>query len=483
LRSIVDNQVNSTALSAALADPNPATAFNPFGDGSHSNPATIDKIRLAQRDRARSLISAVNLVGDGTLMKLVSGPVRLAAGAEWRNEELERSSVGIKVRPSTTYGRIVRSAFAELSVPLIGDSDNPRAVPRLELSLAGRYEEYSDFGRTTNPKIGLRWVPLDSLKLRTSWGTSFKAPKLTDVYDSSHDSVVLAPLRDPKSATGSSIVLALEGSNPDLDQETAETWTAGVDFAPPSVPGLGISLTYYSIDYDHRIVVPGPTPVVDVLLQEDKWASVVNRQPTREQINAACESPAYSGGTVAQCERASVSAIVDLRVRNLAETRVRGLDLKIDQALRTDLGAFDLGLSGSYMLSYRQAASNTSPMSSVLNTVGNPLALRVRGTADWYQYGLDQPGFGASLTVDHFGGYDDNQSTAWTAVGALTTVDVRASYRTSFGSGPFDDLEFSLNASNLLDHSPPFVDRSAGYDMINAVPYGRVISFSAQKRW
>ncbi|MEJ0036702.1 MAG: TonB-dependent receptor [Gammaproteobacteria bacterium] len=484
LRFVGGNLINFSALSAALADPDPATAFNPFGDGSNTNPATVEKIRLTQRDQSRSQISSVNFVADGTLMKWETGSLRLAAGGEWRSEGLEKSSMrGTTLRPSVDVGRTVRSAFAELSVPLIGQPNDARAVPRLELSLAGRYEEYSDFGTTANPKIGLRWVPFDALKLRGSWGTSFRAPKLADVYDSSTNAASLALLRDPLSPAGSSIVLVREGSNPDLREEVAQTWTAGVDFAPGSIPGLGISLTYYSISYNDRIVVPGPTPLTDILSQGDKWTTVINRQPTREEINSVCESPAYAGGGVAQCESASVGAIVDLRLRNLAVTRVKGLDLKVDRSLTTDLGTFDFGLNGGYVLSFRQAASNALPTSSVLNTVGNPTALRMRGTADWYQYGFDKPGFGASLTIDRFGGYEDVQSLSRVSVSPLTTVDLKASYRTLSGNGLLDDLEFSLNGSNLLNAAPPFVDRSLGFDTINAQPYGRVISFGLQKRW
>jgi hypothetical protein len=263
----------------------------------------------------------------------------------------------------------------------------------------------------------------------------------------------------------------------------ADTWTAGIDFAPRSIPGLGISLTYYSINYNDRIVLPGPVPPSDILLQEDAWSSVINRQPTKEQVSAICRSPAFNGATVGQCESASISGIVDLRVRNLAATRVRGLDLKIDRSFATDLGTFDLGLNSGYVLSFRQALSNTSPMTSVLDTVGNPLAFRLRGTADWYQHGFDRPGFAGSLTVDRFGGYEDVQDMSQTQVGAVTTVDLRGSYRTLSGSGPLDDLEFSLNASNLFDTAPPFVDRSSGFDAINAQPFGRVISFTVQKRW
>jgi iron complex outermembrane receptor protein len=222
---------------------------------------------------------------------------------------------------------------------------------------------------------------------------------------------------------------------------------------------------------------------VDILFQEARWADVINRQPTREQINSICESSAYTGGPVTQCESTSIAAIIDLRLRNLSSTRVRGLDLKIDRSFRTNLGAFDLGLNGGYVRSFRQAASTSSPMLSILDTVGNPQSLRVRATADWYQRAFDRDGFGASLSVDHFGAYDDVQTVLPGSVSALTTVDLRASYRTASGNYPFDDVEFSLNGSNILNKAPPFVDRSAGYDQINALPYGRVISFSVQKRW
>src|SRR5262249_26229783 len=134
--------------------------------------------------------------------------------------------------------RTVTSAFAELSVPIVGDASDSYAVPRLELSLADRYENYSDFGTTTNPKIGLRWAPLRSLKFRTSWGTSFRAPKLVDLYSSEQNTAGFAIVPDAASATGQSLILAVSKNNPELKQESAGTWTAGVDFAPAFAPGF-----------------------------------------------------------------------------------------------------------------------------------------------------------------------------------------------------------------------------------------------------
>ncbi len=61
------------------------------------------------------------------------------------------------------------AAFIELSIPILKN---------LELSLAGRYDDYSDSGNSTNPKVAVRWAPIESLALRASWGTGFRAPSL-----------------------------------------------------------------------------------------------------------------------------------------------------------------------------------------------------------------------------------------------------------------------------------------------------------------
>jgi hypothetical protein len=44
-------------------------------------------------------------------------------------------------------------------------------------------------------------------------------------------------------------------------------------------------------------------------------------------------------------------------------------------------------------------------------------------------------------------------------------------------------VELALNAMNVFNHTPPFVNQDSGYDVPNADPFGRVISISAQKNW
>jgi outer membrane receptor protein involved in Fe transport len=139
-RLTASNQINDQALTAALSDPNPVTAFNPFGDGSHTSSATLAAVREFQKDQMASGIDTASLVADGPLLKLPAGVAKLALGVERRQENLHRDIIDRSGLPLSQHlGRQIGAVFAELAVPLIGRPDNPWAIPRLELSLAGRY--------------------------------------------------------------------------------------------------------------------------------------------------------------------------------------------------------------------------------------------------------------------------------------------------------------------------------------------------------
>lgn len=473
------NVPNPAAIEAALADPDPATALNPFADGSFTNPQTLEAIRTTYRSRVISDIEVASLIADGGLFDLPTGSVKLAVGAEARRESLNQH---LAEMPHARFARNIASTFAELSVPLVGKLGDSRSIPRLELSLAGRYEKYSDFGDTFNPKLGLRWVPLNWAKFRTSWGSSFKAPKLLNLYDTSQNLAGMIPLPDPRSENGQSLVLVRQGNNPDLKEETARTWTAGIDVIPTMAPGLTLSLTYYDINYEDRIVQPGPPSPFDILFQEALWTESITRNPSQAQIAEICNSPQYLGSPV-DCLASTPAAIVDFRLRNLAITRTKGIDLKVDYDLDTRYGGFELGLAANRVFSFDQASSSTAPNIDIVDTVGNPLALRIRTHAEWQQRGHDLPGWRAGLTVDHTGAYRDVDIVTPRAVESFTTIDLRLGYRTGRNGGWLDGTEIALNAVNILDTAPPFVDRNFGYDVLNTDPTGRLISLYVEKSW
>lgn len=476
------NQPNDKVLGELLANPDPQVAFNPFGDGSHTNPATIAAVRLTQNLRGASEVRSARVVADGPLATVSTGVAKLALGAEFRQEDLFRQILpGVFLSGSPQYySRRISAAFGELSLPLIGDANNSKLSPHLELSLAGRYEKYSDFGDTFNHKLGLRWISHDWLKVRGSWGTSFKAPRLIDLYDKTQTLSGITVFPDPNSASGQSVVLVRQGSNPDLKEETATTWTMGVDIALPRLPA--VSLTYYDIDYIDQVIRPGGDRLPEILFHEDEWARAIVRNPSRSQMDAICDSPEFIS-SVSQCKSTAFPVIIDIRLRNLARTKVNGLDFRIDQSVKTRAGQFDFEANANYLLNFQTAFTPTSPSIDIANTARNPLGLRAYGAVKWSQRGADSYGFGADLRAHYTGSYKDPQSTFHPHVDSLTTVDLSLSYRTQKENSIWGDMDVSLNAANLFDTSPPFVDWEWGFDFLNATPTGRVLSLNVRKMW
>ena len=488
-QSLANNTYNVAdpfVLAASLADSNEATAFNPFNAESNANPEVLQAINRDYPIHSVSSIEATRLVADGSLFPMPAGDAKIALGLERREERLSHD-VTNQLNPlepvaSQSYDRHVTSLFSQLALPLVGDPTNPRAVPRLELVAAGRYEHYSDFGSTFNPSVRVRWIPAESLKLRASWGRSFRAPKLDDLYDTVNNVAGSIVLSDPKSPTGRSLVLIEQGSNPDLKQETAKTWTAGIDLAPIFLPDSTFSLTYYAIDYENRISQPAADDPFAILINENEWTAVINRSPSRAQIVAFCNSGVYQG-SVPACLSSSPAAIIDGRLANLAATRTTGLDLEAIDTFSGAWGRIDLGATGNYVFKFDQAVTPTSPAVDIVNTITNPLALRLRGSVEWNREGPGMPGPGFSLAVNYTSGYKNPGSMLVPRVSPWTTLDARIVYRTRPNEGWLSGMELSLNAVNVFNHDPPFVDDLYGYDLYNVQALGRVVSADISKRW
>ncbi len=307
---IESNALNTDAIDGALNSADPAAALNIFGDGSHTNPVVLASLRSQNETSSVNVFTttAASVIADGPLIAAAAGAIRAAVGVDFRKEH----SVGRNIADGPeNRGRQVYAGFFELAVPLIG----PRAGAigeRLDLSLAGRYDHYSDAGSTFNPTLGLSARPISQMQLRGTWGTAFRAPPFfysnTDqVGDSGIQEVV-----DPKSTDEHSLALLLFGPAPDQKPETAHSWTLGVDLTPSAAPNFSLSLTYFDIDYHDKIRSPGPM-AAGFLTQEAEFASVITRNPTQAQINAVCLEPPIYGGDCNQ----PIAAILDNRARNL----------------------------------------------------------------------------------------------------------------------------------------------------------------------
>ncbi|HEV7139057.1 MAG TPA: hypothetical protein VGN43_20660, partial [Steroidobacteraceae bacterium] len=204
--------------------------------------------------------------------------------------------------------------------------------------------------------------------------------------------------------------------------------------------------------------------------------------PSRPQIDAVCNRSDYQG-SVASCLASAPAAIIDGRLANLATTRTTGVDLQAGDSFSNSWGRIDLGVTGDYVFKFDQSITPTSAAVDIVNSVGNPLALRLRGAIEWNRRGPGLPGPGFSLAVNHTGGYRNPSSALAPNVPPWTTLDARGVYRTPLDGRWLSGIELSLNVVNALNHDPPFADDLLGYDIYNVQALGRVVSANISKRW
>lgn len=482
LRSTIDNIINFVALNQALADPNPETAFNPFGDGSHSNPATLARIRQNALFAMNSHIWSGSVTAVRDVRGLTGGHGSVSLGADYRQQSFAshaRTSSGLQ-NVEHELQRSVTAAFATLSLPILARTDDLAGPNRLEVSLAARYENYSDFGDIVTPRFGLSWAPRNGVVFRGTWSTSFRPPNLLDL-DESNNFVTLFPVVDPSAPLSPRLVLVQAGKNAALREEHAKTWTLGLDIDVARVPGLSTAATYFHTTFRDRMNQPRAS--TGSFFTDPAIADLVTRNFTPEQRQAVCNSAPFVGSLPqASCMTLPIAAIADLRVRNSAFMRTDGIDLLAQYVHDLSDSTMMFKLDGTYILSFSETQALTMPLLERVSTQNNPIDLRLRGSFDWQRGGFR---FGAF--INYSDGYRDIVSTPQRRVDSWTTVDLNLSY--AFGPNSSTALAgttFSLSAENVFDREPPFLNNvqgNIGYDAENAELMGRFVSFNIRKSW
>ncbi|NYT41047.1 TonB-dependent receptor [Sphingomonas sp. R-74633] len=485
------NRVNSARLALALADTNPATAYNLLGDGPSTNPATIESIRGYNKRRWDALVWSASLRADGPLFALPAGDVRLAVGAEYREDryrDRENISYTSTLAPRANAltplpgPRTVKGAYAELRIPVFNEAMAVPLFRRLDLSAAVRSEHYSDFGSTTNPKVSFAWEPLGGITLRGSYGKSFRAPGVTELrQDPDTFGQFAYPVVDPQSPTGMSNIMVIRGNDPDLGPERATTWTLGADLKPAALPGLRLGVTWFDVNYRDRIASVASS-VTTYLINRDIYAPILTFNPSAARIAELFASPYYLD-LAGIPSSAPIVAIADARTRNLSIVKQSGLDLDMQYDFGLGGGNATIGATGTYIFGIKQQLTATSAPVDVVDSVGNPIDLRLRGRASW-----NKGGFGVALFATYADGYQNRTVTPAQRVSSWTTIDLNLSYSFQQTSGPFKGLRVALNASNLFDSDPPYVSYvvgtlAVGFDGENANPMGRFVALQVSKSW
>jgi outer membrane receptor protein involved in Fe transport len=475
---VYHNEPNATAVSVALADSNPLTAFNPFGDGSNTSAATLQAIRTDDSYWLDSQLKTIDVAADGPVTRLAGIPLKLAFGADWREQRFATSALtpGTQTSLNFNLGRRAGSAFGQIIVPLFTEAAATPAMRTLEFSAAARYEDYQIFGHDTTPKLGLVWSPLAGIAFRGTWSRSARPPTLVDL-DATQNRTVIWPVTQAGGSTTTALLWS--GGNAHLQPEHAQSWTVGLDLAPDFVPGLAVGLTWFRTSFKDRLQ---DTPYSPTMLVDPAYAVIVAHNPTPAQIAAACNGSVFSQGSNAQCLNTPVGALVDLRVRNLARLQTDGIDFNTSYAHPTTLGELKLVLSGTWLKDFLEAQTPDQPLASLLNTQNQPIDLRMRASAGW-----EYRGWGALVAANFTDSYKDTASIPQRRVDAWTTIDVQLRYEFPMqASSWMSGLDVELNARNVFNVDPPFFNNQAtyiGYDQENADPYGRLLSLQLRKRW
>jgi outer membrane receptor protein involved in Fe transport len=258
------NNPNANDATDPFRDIRDCVPINAFGAGKVSQ-AALDYYHGTSFTRARQSqdVYAANISGEP--FSTWAGPVSIATGAEYREEETVQESDtssalsrwrSINAQPfSGKYD--VKEGYVEVAVPLARDmafADN------IDVNAAARYTDYSTSGGIWAWKLGANYSPVADLRFRATVSRDIRAPNNFELY--SRGNQVLQPVTDPRDNI-SRTAKQLTSGNPFLTPEEADTTTVGVVYRPHWFPGLEASVDYYKIDVEGAISNVAQQDVVD----------------------------------------------------------------------------------------------------------------------------------------------------------------------------------------------------------------------------
>jgi iron complex outermembrane receptor protein len=524
---------STAVLSLPLNANNALDAWSAVGSNQTSAALRSQLLDSTQLQTANQSLHDFTLKVDGSLFSLPGGDVRAAIGGEYieyrMREELsrERGTGPASTNSFTTFvnfGREVKSAFVEVLVPVVGEGNALPGVRAFDINVSGRYDDYSDFGATTNPRYAFNWTIVDGLRLRANYSKSFTAPALTSrgnengvTAESSFGGLtgataagVNANLTIPNTYPGaiglpgctaatptclintSSVQgLFLAGGNKDLTAQQGKTYSVGFDFTPRAISGLRFSATYWNAKYLGAITAPQAafaiaSPTLNSLLR----------------LFAGGATPAQVAAATAGLPQTSplpstVYFIYSFQQRNAFNLDANGVDADLQYRFDTGVGNFNLGLAVSRKLKMDQSFGSSGESFSVLNTIGINTTFPSNKMAARASFGWRRNGLSGDLFVNYTGSYLNwngsapfpvTRNASFSPVGggqpvdSYTTLDVHVGYNFA-NEGWLSGTQIYLDGSNILDEQPPFVNAAAGYDGFNANPIGRLVTVGVSKKW
>ena len=440
-----------TSRGYAIYAPDPTRLFTPLTPAEFASISTMSTFRpVAKNDN-------LSFTADTTsLFTLPAGDVGFAGAVEYGSQSYRINPDPLALTEDAYYGprygdgrgdRDRWSVAGELRLPLLSS---------LQASLAGRYDRY-DYGKKNPGKFtysaGLEWRPLDTLLVRSSYGTGFRAPDMhylfagndyyrtraaTDYYGCR--TAVPGATNDFCYSDGSYDVSTFDvySGNMDLNVETSKSFSAGFVWSPFS--GFDLSMDYYKIKVMNQVQTQDRERI---RRDEASCRLGVTDNGTRVDANSATCRDA-----IARVVRDSDGVITGVRFSpiNIASEETSGIDTSVSYRLET-AQAGDFRFSGSYtwVKNHESQQYPGDPTQDMLDYKSfSPALPRRKGNLgmSW-----DKDAFGASLFGNYLGRVPNYADNAWMPDSWRFNAGARYDIN--------DHLRISLTVNNLLDKMPP----------------------------
>ena len=370
--------------------------------------------------------------------------------------------------PIVIHGtRQAQAVFVELDVPM---------SKHLDVDISDREDRYSDFGRTNNGKVSVRYQPFRYLTFRGAASTGFRAPTLFNLYEPNNIASTAGTVgqNNPICQSGnyttefSALVCnsqgtELAGGNAHLKPETSQNFDVGIIAAP--IRDLGITLDYY------RIIVKSPIgniPTEAVFANPAEFASdyVLN--------SAGTLTPSIAQGADCTPYTAPTCGYILQTFQNTGGITTDGADVSVQYLQHASFGELRWDLEGTVITQFRRQLYTGGPHLNLVGwyNQGNLPAMRWQHMlrADWTS---PQGAWGAGLSNRFFSSYIDENGVPYggntpRTVGSQSTWDTYISYK------PIRPLTVLFGIHDLLNTNPPFSNNTnsfeGGYNLVFSSP-------------
>ncbi|MCS3633365.1 iron complex outermembrane receptor protein [Salinibacter ruber] len=321
-------------------------------------------------------------------------------------------------------------------------------IDPLQVNIAGRFENYSDFGSTVNGKVALRFEPVSQLAFRGTAQTGYRAPNQAQKFFSKVSTTFIdnQPVQTGIFRINSDVGNAL--GIPDLEEERSVNFSGGVIIEP--VERFQVSVDYFNIQIDDRITLsgdlgepgsPGEEAIKDVLSANNTGAS------TASFFSNAIDTKT-EGVDVTSKFSALLADGIQLQLRgafNWTDTEITG-GPRNPTTLNQDFDSVILAPDDRRALTEGALPNTTTKLTASL-TAG-PVDLTLRGAR-----------YGELLNAD-----DDADD--------QYTLDPEYVFGGELGYSMFDDqVNLAVGARNLFDNYPDLDPEQGTFDII--LPYNR----------